>query len=63
MHMEKDGTYHAYLFDPIWGKRVDLGVVQSNEYHPPQLPSPQDWVLVLERADGEKPGMGSINNK
>ena len=72
MLLEKDVTYHAYLFDPIWGKRFDLGVVQStskdggvpgNEYHPPQLPSPQDWVLVLERADGEKPGKGTTNNK
>ena len=49
MRLEKDVAYHAYLFDPTWGKRVDLGVVQGVEYQPPQLPSPQDWVLVLER--------------
>jgi hypothetical protein len=45
--------YRAFLFDPTWGKRIDLGVVEriagSNDYQPSQLPSPQDWVLVLER--------------
>jgi hypothetical protein len=56
--LEPNVRYRAFLFDPIWGRRFDLGVIQSastdgavpvNEYQPPQLPSPQDWVLVLER--------------
>ena len=51
--LEPDVRYRAFLFDPTWGKRIDLGVVEriagSNDYQPSQLPSPQDWVLVLER--------------
>ena len=53
--LEPGVHYNAFLFDPVWGQRFDLGTVQnaskdekSNEYQPPQLPSPQDWVLVLE---------------
>jgi len=52
-NLEPDVKYKAFLFDPTWGKRIDLGIVKrvpnSNDYQPPQLPSPQDWVLVLER--------------
>jgi len=53
--LEPDVDYRAFLFEPMWGKRIDLGKVektpsgQTMEYQPPQLPSPQDWVLVLER--------------
>jgi hypothetical protein len=51
--LEPNVRYRAFLFDPTWGKRIDLGVVEriagSNDYQPSQLPSPQDWVLVLER--------------
>jgi hypothetical protein len=51
--LEPKVRYRAFLFDPTWGKRIDLGVVEriagSNDYQPPQLPSPQDWVLVLEK--------------
>jgi len=53
MNLEPGVNYRAFLFDPIWGKRIDLGPVvkikPADEYHPPQLPSPQDWVLVLEK--------------
>ena len=57
-NLEPDVDYRAFLFDPIWGKRFDLGKVgkskpqngrATNEYQPPQLPSPQDWILVLEK--------------
>ncbi len=50
-HLEPEASYRAFLFDPTWGKRIDLGTVPkaAEEYKPPQLPSPQDWVLVLER--------------
>lgn len=53
LHLEPKVNYRAFLFDPTWGKRIDLGPVvksgSADEYQPPQLPSPQDWVLVLER--------------
>ncbi len=42
----------ATPFDPPKG-RVEArppGVIRTAEYHAPDLPSPQDWVLVLERA-------------
>ena len=26
------------------------GIIRTDDYHAPDLPSPQDWVLVLERA-------------
>jgi hypothetical protein len=55
-HLEPDTTYRAFLFDPVWGKRFDLETVDKTApsasgevYRPPQLPSPQDWILVLER--------------
>lgn len=51
--LEPKVRYLAFLFDPTWAKRIDLGVVErivgSNDYQPSQLPSPQDWVLVLEK--------------
>jgi hypothetical protein len=53
LHLEPDVNYRAFLFDPLWGQRFDLGPVVNHkpvdEYRPPQLPSPQDWVLVLEK--------------
>ena len=53
MNLEPGVNYRAFLFDPIWGNRIDLGpvvkIMPADEYHPPQLPSPQDWVLVLEK--------------
>ena len=47
LHLEPAINYRAFLFDPVWGKRFDLGLVkkQADSYQPPQLPSPQDWVL------------------
>ena len=53
-NLEPGVDYWAFLFDPTWGTRIDLGAVTKappspGEYRPPQLPSPQDWVLVLER--------------
>lgn len=57
--LEIDVTYHAFYFDPASGRRFDKGTVkfssvkgqnpQSYDYKTPELPSPQDWVLVLER--------------
>ena len=41
----------ATPFDPPSGSlEAGLpGVIRTDEYHAPDLPSPQDWVLVLER--------------
>ncbi len=49
--LEHDVSYHAFYFNPSNGKRYDLGtvVISSDEYKAPGVPSPQDWVLVLER--------------
>jgi hypothetical protein len=49
--LEADVTYTAFYFDPVRGRRFDLGAVSApgGEYRAPRLPSPQDWVLVLER--------------
>ncbi len=44
-------TYHAFWFNPVNGKRYDLGTVAAGgDWKSPGVPSPQDWVLVLERA-------------
>ncbi len=50
--LEPDVTYTAFYFDPATGRRFNQGGVVSTqgEYKSPHLPSPQDWVLVLERA-------------
>ena len=60
--LEPGVTYHVFYFDPATGRRFDQGTVMyagstpppfegqsTDEYHAPDLPSPQDWVLVLER--------------
>ena len=41
----------ATPFDPPKGpvEARSPGVIRTDEYHAPDLPSPQDWVLVLER--------------
>jgi hypothetical protein len=58
-NLEPDTAYSAFYFDPATGRRFDQGAVindetssliSSGEYKAPPLPSPQDWVLVLERA-------------
>jgi len=44
--------YAAFFFDPVRGTRFDLGIVTANgEWHTPPVPSPQDWVLVLQALD------------
>jgi hypothetical protein len=60
--LEPGVTYHVFYFDPATGRRFDQGSVMyagpapppfkghtTDAYHAPDLPSPQDWVLVLER--------------
>ena len=49
--LEPNVPYAAFYFDPVRGTRSSLGpvVVSAGEYKPPRVPSPQDWVLVIER--------------
>ena len=43
------GSYFAFYFDPATGRRFDLGVVTaSGSWKSPNVPSPQDWVLVMQ---------------
>ena len=58
-NLEPDVSYSAFYFDPATGRRFDHGAVISDQtssltssggYRAPRLPSPQDWVLVLEWA-------------
>jgi hypothetical protein len=58
--LEPDVAYAVFYFDPATGRRFDQGTVinkgpmtSSDEYKAPRLPSPQDWVLVLERVKGK----------
>ena len=46
-----DGPWRAFYWDPARGTRFDHGVVtvSGGEFRAPRLPSPQDWVLVMER--------------
>ena len=48
--LEPNVPYHAFYFNPCNGMRHAIGAVASGgTYKAPALPSPQDWVLVLER--------------
>ena len=40
----------AFYFAPATGRPFDQGTISapSGEYKSPRLPSPQNWVLVLE---------------
>ena len=46
------GSWSAYYFDPVSGRRYDLGVHElAGDWKSPNVPSPQDWVLVMEAQD------------
>jgi hypothetical protein len=58
--LESNISWHAFYFDPATGRRFDLGILKAKteaadtsagpvEFKK-KLPSPQDWILVLERA-------------
>jgi len=51
--LEPNVRYSAFYFDPATGRRFDQGAVKapSGEYKVPRLPSPQDWVLVIENIE------------
>jgi len=45
-----DLQYSVFFFDPAAGRRFDKGVMStaSGSWQTPNVPSPQDWVLVME---------------
>ncbi|MEI7899639.1 MAG: DUF4038 domain-containing protein [bacterium] len=45
--------YSAFYFDPASGRRFDKGLVTtpSGSWNTPNVPSPQDWVLVMQTPD------------
>jgi hypothetical protein len=45
--------YATFFFDPVTGRRFDKGIVTptSTSWKIPNVPSPQDWVLVMEPPD------------
>jgi len=49
--------YTAFYFDPATGRRFDQGVVTttSGSWNTPNVPSPQDWVLVMQAPDLGEP--------
>jgi len=44
--------YSAFFFDPVSGTRFDQGTVTPSgaSWNTPNVPSPQDWVLVMQGA-------------
>lgn len=60
-NLESDVTWHAYYFDPATGRRFDQGTIKAQAKPGDKMakpvdfkrnvPSPQDWVLVLERVN------------
>ena len=61
-NLEPGVAWHAYYFDPATGRRFDQGTIPAktgDKAAKPvdfkkNVPSPQDWVLVLERAEPSK---------
>ena len=51
-----DQSYGAFFFDPATGRRFDKGIITTTDgsWKTPNVPSPQDWVLVLERVKSAK---------
>jgi hypothetical protein len=61
--LEPDVDWHVYYFDPATGRKFDQGTIKATaktgdkDAKPvsfkKNVPSPQDWVLVLERVNPE----------
>ena len=57
--LEPGTCWHAYYFDPVTGRTFDQGTIEADDGEEAGgmeslefqklVPSPQDWVLVLER--------------
>ena len=64
MNLESDVDWHVYYFDPATGRKFDQGILKAHVKSGDKLakpvefkrnvPSPQDWVLVLERVRSKK---------
>ena len=53
LHNLEPGTWSAFYFDPVSGRRYDLDThTLSGTWKSPNVPSPQDWVLVMRRKKG-----------
>jgi len=58
-NLEPDVDWHVYYFDPATGRKFDQGVIKATAKagdkdtklvsFEKNVPSPQDWILVLER--------------
>lgn len=50
-------SYKVFFFDPATGRRFDQGMVPSTaiSWNTPNVPSPQDWVLVMEATQSNQP--------
>lgn len=57
--LEPDVNWHVYYFDPATGRKFDQGIIKAvsavSKAEPvtfrKNVPSPQDWVLVFEKAE------------
>ncbi len=50
------GTYSAFYFDPVSGRRYELGLhTLTGTWLSPNVPSPQDWVLVMQKQERGEP--------
>lgn len=50
-HVEP-GSWTALYFDPVTGRRHELGTHKlTATWKSPNVPSPQDWVLVMKKSD------------
>jgi hypothetical protein len=59
-NLEPDVDWHVYYFDPATGRKFDQGVIKASAKagdkdatpvsFKKNVPSPQDWILVFERA-------------
>ena len=47
--LDPETSWHAYYWDPATGRVFDQGTVRGAETFQKNVPSPQDWVLVLEK--------------
>ena len=56
--IESGISYTGFFFNPIDGEKHDLGVIEADSKGNWQIPAPpvmQDWVVVLEAVNSEKP--------
>ena len=61
-NLEPDVNWHVYYFDPVRGRKFDEGTIKASAKagdttakplrYGHDVPSPQDWVMVLERVKG-----------